>query len=93
MTAETYQPKWTDRVEPFTPDTHEKAMDSILRCAGVSTLSYEEAIAVYLRARGILRDEARVMAEPIPEDWSPPQGAVYAPPTWRVLSSPAGDPS
>lgn len=36
--------------------THNEAMDLIRRAASVTTLSYEEAVAIYLRARGILMD-------------------------------------
>lgn len=37
----------------------------------VTTLSYEEAVAVYLRARGILDDGAVSLGDPIPQDWEP----------------------
>lgn len=53
------------------PTTHEYAMDLISRAFSVTTLSYEEAIAIYLRARGILRDDSEMMAGPIPPDWTP----------------------
>lgn len=53
--------------------SHEYAMDLIIRGASMSTLSYEEAIGVYLRARGILNDGARILGAPIPPDWEPPR--------------------
>ena len=33
--------------------SHEQAMDTIIGCAGVTTLSYEDAVALYLRERGL----------------------------------------
>lgn len=87
---DTYQPRWNEDGVPFKADTHERAMQTILAASGVSALSYEEAVAVYLRARGILKDDARMMADPIPAGWEPPQGKLSVQATWRVLSSPAG---
>lgn len=51
--------------------THDEAMDLILGAAGMTVLSYEEAIAVYLRARKILNDGERTLGAPIPADWTP----------------------
>jgi hypothetical protein len=51
--------------------SHDEAMTLISRASSVTTLSYEEAIAVYLRARGILRDGNEMLGAPIPDDWSP----------------------
>jgi hypothetical protein len=50
---------------------HDEAMSLIRRAHSVTILSYEEAIAVYLRARGILNDGEKVLGAPIPADWSP----------------------
>ena len=52
-------------------EDHNGAMEYVLGAASVTTLSYEEAIATYLRARGILRDGAKALADPIPRDWAP----------------------
>lgn len=51
--------------------THDEAMQFISRTLTVTTLSYEEAIAVYLRFRGILNDGNEVLGAPIPKDWQP----------------------
>lgn len=83
-----YRPNWLEKGGVFKAASHEQAMQTIFNVSGVSTMSYEEAVACYLRARGILRDEASYMAGAIPEDWVPP-ASEYAAPTWRVLSSPA----
>lgn len=50
---------------------HDEAMGMIIGCARVTTLSYEEAIAIYLRMRGILKDAAEAMGAPIPAGWQP----------------------
>lgn len=52
--------------------THEEAMDFIRAAHTVTTLSYEEVISVYLRARGILQDGADMLGAPIPRQWEPP---------------------
>jgi hypothetical protein len=65
-----YQPRWSQ--DPFTPDTHEREMDTIRSASSVTILSYEEAVACYLRARGILRDDAELMCSPVPPGWTPP---------------------
>ncbi len=83
-----YRPNWLESGGVFKAASHDQAVQTILNASGVSTMSYEEAVACYLRARGILRDEAAYMSGPIPEDWVPP-ASEYAAPTWRVLSSPA----
>jgi hypothetical protein len=57
---------------------HAAAMDLIHGAATVSSLSYEEAIAVYLRARGILKDTSTTLAAPIPQGWMPPLAATPA---------------
>lgn len=49
--------------------THDEAM-RLLRDVG-TTLSYEETVAIYLRARGILRDGQEMLGAPIPDDWKP----------------------
>lgn len=51
--------------------THAEAMSIICATSYVTGLSYEEAIAVYLRARHILRDEYSVLASPMPTNWEP----------------------
>lgn len=51
--------------------SHDEAMDMIIGCGRVTTLSYEEAIAIYLRMRGILEDGAEAMGAPIPVGWQP----------------------
>lgn len=48
-------------------DTHEEAMTTILKAAGVTTLSYEEAALCYARARGFIRDDAEMMCDPVRE--------------------------
>lgn len=53
------------------PTDHDGAMSMILGAASVSPPSYEEAIAIYLRARGILNDGTGLMSAPIPSDWEP----------------------
>lgn len=59
--------------------THDEAMGVISRACTVTILSYEEAIGIYLRERGILRDEhcagqpGEMLGAPIPLDWQPPQ--------------------
>lgn len=57
---------------------HEAAMSLIHGAATVRALSYEEAICVYLRARGILRDTSATLAAPLPPGWQPPLGATPA---------------
>lgn len=58
--------------------THDEAMSLISRAHSVTTLSYEEAIAIYLRSRGILGDGEEVLGAPIPRDWVPAMaGASY----------------
>jgi len=54
--------------------THDEAMSLISRANSVTTLRYEEAIAVYLRARGILRDGQDFLGASIPSDWQPVLG-------------------
>ena len=51
--------------------THNEAMDLIRRAASVTTLSYEEAVAIYLRARGILIDGQEMLGAAVPADWQP----------------------
>lgn len=51
--------------------SHAEAMALISGAHSATTLSYEEAIAVYLRARGILRDGNEMLGAPIPADWNP----------------------
>jgi len=62
--------KWRPSIGP--PDTHEQAMQTLINCAREAGMSYEEAVCGYLRARGILRDDAEYMCAPMPEGWSPP---------------------
>lgn len=50
---------------------HDEAMSLIYGAHSVTTLSYEEVIAIYLRARGILRDGEEMLGAPIPSEWSP----------------------
>jgi hypothetical protein len=50
---------------------HAEAIDLIRNTARETFLSYEEAVAVYLRARGFLNDGATELGAPVPEDWSP----------------------
>jgi hypothetical protein len=52
---------------------HDEAMSLIFGAHTVSMLSYEEAIAIYLRARGILVDHAAELAAEIPPNWKPPR--------------------
>lgn len=87
--SETYHPRWNENGGAFKAASHEAAMQTILNASGVSTLSYEEAVACYLRARGILRDDAEYMCGPIPHAWEPPAGKLSVQAAWRVLSSPA----
>lgn len=51
--------------------THDEAMDLIAETLTVTVLSYDEAIAIYLRARGFLRDGSPVLGAPVPDDWAP----------------------
>lgn len=51
--------------------THAEAMEIIRNAYSVTTLSYEEVIAIYLRSRGILNDDADLLGAPIPCDWKP----------------------
>ena len=51
--------------------THDKSMKLIARTLTVTTLSYEEAIAIYLRSRGILKDGNEMLGAPVPDDWNP----------------------
>lgn len=51
--------------------SHNEALHLIQSAHSVSTLSYEEAISIYLRARGILRDGQKLLSAPVPEDWDP----------------------
>lgn len=53
------------------PLSHEQAMQVIYDAMTVSTLSYEEAIAVYLRSRQILNDDPERLGDPVPKDWTP----------------------
>lgn len=46
---------------------HDDAMDMVRAAARAVTLSYEEAVATYLRARGFLQDDAEVSGAPVPE--------------------------
>ena len=52
--------------------THEEVMDDVRAILTVTTLSYEEVIALYLRGRGILQDGADLAAAPVPAGWTPP---------------------
>lgn len=56
------------------PCSHDEAMDLIISASSTTALSYDEMIAVYLRARGILNDGAQPLASPIPPDWYPEPG-------------------
>ena len=60
------------------PMTHSEALDLICKACTVTILSYDEAIAIYLRARGFLRDGSPVMGAPVPDDWVPE-------PVWKVV--------
>ena len=53
------------------PMTHSEALDLICKACTVTILSYDEAIAIYLRARGFLRDGSPVLGAPVPDDWAP----------------------
>lgn len=53
------------------PMTHDEAMDLISKAITVTVISYEEAIAIYLRARRFLRDGSPVLGAPVPDDWAP----------------------
>lgn len=55
------------------PCSHDAAMDTILAASGMTTLSYEEAIAVYLRLRGFLQDGALPLAAELPAGFCEPQ--------------------
>lgn len=57
------------------PTDHHGAMSMVLGAASVSPPSYEEAIAIYLRARGVLNDDSALLGASIPADWNPQQGA------------------
>lgn len=46
-------------------DTHEEAIQTIMSAASVATLSYEEAVLGYCRARGYIRDDAEMMCDPL----------------------------
>lgn len=48
-------------------DTHEEAIMTIMSAASVTTLSYEEAVLGYCRARGYIRDDAKKMCDPLKE--------------------------
>lgn len=54
--------------------THGQAIDLIRNAGREVFLSYEETVAIYLRARGILNDGAAELGAPVPEDWSPFSG-------------------
>lgn len=49
--------------------SHAAAMGMVLAAAGVGTISFEQAVAIYLRARCILRDGAECLAAPLPAAW------------------------
>lgn len=51
--------------------THDAAMNVIRGAACETALSYEEAVAVYLRLRGILDDGRECKGDPVPADWQP----------------------
>lgn len=51
--------------------SHSDAMALIFGALSVTTLSYEEAIAIYLRARGILDDGNEMMGAAVPWHWVP----------------------
>jgi hypothetical protein len=51
--------------------THSEAMGMIRAANTVTILNYEEAIAIYLRARGILNDGQNMLGDLIPLDWKP----------------------
>jgi hypothetical protein len=51
--------------------SHDEAMETIVGAAGVATLSYEEAIAAYLRMRGILNDGEEMLGASVPAGWTP----------------------
>ena len=53
------------------PMSHADAMDIIKASATVTVLSYDEAIAIYLRATGLLADGADMLGAPVPDDWKP----------------------
>ena len=60
-----------NKAVPLQKRTHDEAMAIINATAYVKSLSYEEAIAVYLRARHILKDTYDYLASPMPVDWEP----------------------
>jgi hypothetical protein len=53
------------------PMSHQDAMDIINASATVTALSYDEAVAIYLRATGLLADGADMLGAPVPDDWKP----------------------
>jgi hypothetical protein len=67
MMTEWKQQKWMDDDRPERWDTHDEVMKLILGAASVTTLSYDEVVAIYLRGRGIVQDDAEYMGEPLPE--------------------------
>ena len=67
---------------------HMEATDFIYSAASVCALSYAEAVAIYLRARGLLDDGVTHLGAPIPADWEPdPLGRLYD----RIEASFEGD--
>ena len=52
------------------PHSHAAAIGLVHAAAGVSMITYEQAIAIYLRARGILFDGAPALADPLARDAS-----------------------
>ena len=62
----------TTKTSTAAPLSHDDAMDLIRKALTVTVISYDEAIAIYLRARGFLCDGAPVLGLPVPEDWLPP---------------------
>jgi hypothetical protein len=70
---ERYGSKGAKMNEKLGAMSHNEAMETIIAAAKMSTLSYEEAVACYLRARGILNDNAEYLAGPMPVGWTPPR--------------------
>jgi hypothetical protein len=56
--------------------THEETMQLIYSASRMSTMSYEEVVCCYLRARGILGGAYETLAEAIPEGWVPPRDRI-----------------
>lgn len=56
--------------------SHEETMQMIINAARMSTASYEEAICIYLRARGILGGAYETLGDAIPDGWVPPRDKV-----------------